>query len=52
MRVLILILVLTSVMLVNIGCSYWPQTLKPAYYEEGVHEVKEDIDDVTGARTL
>ena len=52
MKRFILILILTSTMLVSMGCSYWPQTLKPAYYEEGVREVKEDIDDVSGARTL
>lgn len=34
------------------GCSYWPQTAKPAYYEDSMREVKEDIDDITGARTL
>ena len=49
---MISIFVLASIVLVSTGCSYWPQTLKPDYYEEGVREVKEDIDDVTGARTL
>jgi len=34
------------------GCSYWPQTLEPQYYDTGIKEVKEDIDDVSGARTL
>jgi hypothetical protein len=34
------------------GCSYWPQTLEPQYYDTSIKEVKEDIDDVSGARTL
>lgn len=34
------------------GCSYWPQTAKPDYYGNSLREVKEDIDDITGARTL
>lgn len=34
------------------GCSYWPQTLEPAYYDQGIKDVKEDIDDIAGARTL
>ena len=47
-RILLLILLST----LCTGCSYWPQTLKPDYYKEGAKEVKEDIDDVSGARTL
>jgi hypothetical protein len=47
MKYLILILLLFCT-----GCSYWPQTLEPQYYDTGIREVKEDIDDVTGARTL
>lgn len=49
MKKLLLLFVVVSVCT---GCSYWPQTLEPQYYKEGTREVKEDIDDVSGARTL
>lgn len=44
--IIILMLLLSS------GCAYWPQTLEPQYYDQGIKDVKADIDDVTGARTL
>lgn len=44
--------ILIIFLLLCAGCSYWPQTAKPAYYEDSAREVKEDIDDITGARTL
>lgn len=34
------------------GCSYVPQALKPDYYKQSFHEMKGDVDDVVGARTL
>ena len=34
------------------GCTQIPQTFQGEYYREGVQEVGEDLDDVTGARTL
>lgn len=47
MRIVVLLIFLFCA-----GCSYWPQTAKPAYYEESAREIKEDLDDLTGARTL
>lgn len=44
--------ILLLFLLLCTGCSYWPQTAKPVYYEDSVREVKEDLDDLTGARTL
>lgn len=44
--------ILVLFLLFSAGCSYWPQTLEPKYYDQGIKDVKEDIDDVTGARTL
>lgn len=34
------------------GCSYWPQAGQAEYYDQGAKEVKEDFDDIMGARTL
>ena len=34
------------------GCGLWPQAAKPDYYVNSLREIKEDVDDVAGARTL
>jgi len=52
MKRIILFLILIPIIMFASGCSYWPQTLKSGYYKEGANNIKEDIDDVTGARTL
>jgi len=39
-------------LLVCAGCSQGPQTFQGEYYRQGVVDVGEDLDDVTGARTL
>lgn len=45
-----LLLMFIFLLLVS-GCSC-PQTFKSDYYEKGFQEAGEDLDDVTGARTL
>lgn len=47
MRLLIILALLCCM-----GCSYWPQTFEGDYYKDGLHDMKDDVDDVSGARTL
>lgn len=45
-------LILLLFLLFCTGCSYWPQAAQPKYYDDSIKDVKEDIDDIAGARTL
>ena len=52
MKFVLLSIILLATLAIGAGCSYWPQTFQADYYKDGAREVKEDFDDVSGARTL